>query len=979
MSITDQIRKQLEQPDALTMESIEPLAEAYGMETQQANSRLAECIQLLRKGLRSEAIQRAAMKPNVLDWCARLDFPEIDDWFEILKFYGISVPPLLDRVAAQQLQEAIVDEQPLEELLRQHRRLAIGKAPLSWRLKVLRRLAQIDSVNSVWREDQEQWETIRLKQIPTELNRAIDAESLTDVQDLATELSRSAWLVTPSKELCKQAEGAANALIYKHQVLRLKRIVDKLHAAYSEGDEAGAEKHFKSYSAHVGQMVSPPSQELTQRAEPAIEWLTESIQAREKVQLFELNSAALESLLQGNASLVDLERAYYDVASLQMGIDPILEQRYETKVAQLKQQARRRLQMNLFGIAAGAVSLLIVFGVWQWNRSQRQTVSDAVAKLEGFIDAEDFAAAEGVVKQLTEDDSAVIKAPEVIALIESMKSLQAAEEQRRQRVEELISDAEEDDPSAIDANKLVLAEKEAKTPDEVIRVKRVRASLESYDRSVREIQSVAVKNAVTSFESQLLTIEQLPHDEIKDSAIDSIVIDLNKLSTEFPKALGTEAVVRPATDRAASIKKRVREQREEIALRQRSMRGLREAISLGDFTSELKKYADQLPGDKLAKQFADALTEQGLWKSIDNWNEWCVDTISAAQGGLTSEEIRKAHDTLASLNQNLTGTPGSAIVVDLEQLAAASEARATALKGLLDQFAPSGNQDSASQFAQLVTLIAPGKNGKRFFIEHESRARNAQAISKLTKYSKITLPIIANDSLQSEEIEFNGVVTIYEEPRATVRKLGDHFQRKEILGDWDTQMIVAIAQITEDKNLDCLLKESLLEVVVKAAGEGSKYLSESLSPVEKLLSATQEKRNLWFTQAEVNNQLSPEIRASLTVGVQKARASQAAFLSRLASVTKMKFTWVGAMLRDNSDKLESWLAKPDCPDGQLFTVLPSDGAKRVGQIVKVGMVRNKQASLTAPPEKLLAGRPLYWQATPVVPASTSTAPAAKKN
>ncbi len=50
MSITDRIRKQLDQPDALTMEAIEPLAEAYGQETQQANARLSECIQLLRKG-----------------------------------------------------------------------------------------------------------------------------------------------------------------------------------------------------------------------------------------------------------------------------------------------------------------------------------------------------------------------------------------------------------------------------------------------------------------------------------------------------------------------------------------------------------------------------------------------------------------------------------------------------------------------------------------------------------------------------------------------------------------------------------------------------------------------------------------------------------------------------------------------------------------------------------------------------------------
>ena len=191
MTISDQIRKQLEQPDGLTVEALEPLANAYGQETAQVNARLAECTHLLRKGLRSEAIQRAFMKPNLLDWSASLDFSEFDDWLSILQFYGIAVPTLLNRDAAQELQEAIVEEQPLEELLRQHRRLAIAKAPLAWRLKVLRRLGEVDSANIVWREDQEQWETIRLKQIPSELKAAVDAKLLVAVQSICEELNES--------------------------------------------------------------------------------------------------------------------------------------------------------------------------------------------------------------------------------------------------------------------------------------------------------------------------------------------------------------------------------------------------------------------------------------------------------------------------------------------------------------------------------------------------------------------------------------------------------------------------------------------------------------------------------------------------------------------------------------------------------------------------------------------------------------------
>ena len=100
MTITDRIRRQLEQPDGLTHEALEPLAVEYAQAAAEVNQRLSECVALLRKGLRSEAIQRAAMKPDVLDLSADLDFEELQEWIEILQFYGISAPPLLDRDAA---------------------------------------------------------------------------------------------------------------------------------------------------------------------------------------------------------------------------------------------------------------------------------------------------------------------------------------------------------------------------------------------------------------------------------------------------------------------------------------------------------------------------------------------------------------------------------------------------------------------------------------------------------------------------------------------------------------------------------------------------------------------------------------------------------------------------------------------------------------------------------------------------------------
>ncbi len=71
-SVVDRIREQMDRQDGVAGEDMEPLARAYGLEVGQANDRLNVCVNLLRKGLRSEAIQQANMRPTssngALDW-----------------------------------------------------------------------------------------------------------------------------------------------------------------------------------------------------------------------------------------------------------------------------------------------------------------------------------------------------------------------------------------------------------------------------------------------------------------------------------------------------------------------------------------------------------------------------------------------------------------------------------------------------------------------------------------------------------------------------------------------------------------------------------------------------------------------------------------------------------------------------------------------------------------------------------------------
>ena len=60
----DKIRRALEKKFGISEEEMRPLAVTYGDEVDQVNQRLDEAVDLLRKGLRSEAIQSVNRVPQ---------------------------------------------------------------------------------------------------------------------------------------------------------------------------------------------------------------------------------------------------------------------------------------------------------------------------------------------------------------------------------------------------------------------------------------------------------------------------------------------------------------------------------------------------------------------------------------------------------------------------------------------------------------------------------------------------------------------------------------------------------------------------------------------------------------------------------------------------------------------------------------------------------------------------------------------------
>ncbi len=151
--VVDEIRAFLQGTDQTLTDGLKELASLYGDACREVNQRLRRCEEYLKKGLRGEAIHYAEAEPVLLDVVAVLDFPERSDFHETLIFYALPEPPQLLLKIAKDLNQAYAEEQPLEELLPRHRRLALLRAPVLERLQVLRQIAELDQDNPLWGED----------------------------------------------------------------------------------------------------------------------------------------------------------------------------------------------------------------------------------------------------------------------------------------------------------------------------------------------------------------------------------------------------------------------------------------------------------------------------------------------------------------------------------------------------------------------------------------------------------------------------------------------------------------------------------------------------------------------------------------------------------------------------------------------------------------------------------------------------------
>ncbi len=130
-----------------------------------AQKRLDQCVGLLARGLRTEAIYAAEAAPNLIDLIGKLDFPDAVAWREYVARIPLPVPPPFDVNALQTLDAEWGRHADVEPLVARYRTLCVRRAPVADRITVLRQVRSADGGNPNWGKDLAALETVRFKEI----------------------------------------------------------------------------------------------------------------------------------------------------------------------------------------------------------------------------------------------------------------------------------------------------------------------------------------------------------------------------------------------------------------------------------------------------------------------------------------------------------------------------------------------------------------------------------------------------------------------------------------------------------------------------------------------------------------------------------------------------------------------------------------------------------------------------------------------
>lgn len=946
-------------------------AALYAEACAEVNERMRRIGALLDRGLRSEAIQLAEEEPHILDVYQLLDFPEYAAWESLLDEWGMALPPPLDSDTAERIDLAYAAQQPVEALLKRHRLLALGRAPLAARIKVLRSLIDAEQDAASWEADLLELEQTRLKQVEGEARSAAKRDDVEALMALVAELGSKGWRASVPSGLSGSVEALRRQAAARHARRELDALDPALNEAHMAFDVENGVKLEKQWRAAVAIAELADDDPILDRVQPALDWVRQSVDQRQRLQDRDMAVIALEQALDDNATVETLTKLYLDAEVYDEPIPDVVRRRYEDRLAAEEVSSKRKHRLILASVFAAVVLLGGAAAYVLVEQLQHRRIVNAIESLKSLNDTANYN--EAVVKY----QSFVDESPEIAEVAEVQAqhafALEALGKEKTRYDSFVIAMETAEAWSAgdvLDTVALDSARSLARTPEEKRRLRAFEDRLESYWSRIAAAQTTEVINAFKECRVEFTAVRETKITD--EGACAELIARLNKIQHDVQLAVDKHPrAAAKVLAQAAPLTKEIGARIASIALSQKRILAAKEVTGkVGDLASFRKALNEYYLTRESAPGAAEAgvLVESDLWEGLLEWDAFLHRSFQG-QHNLTPQEARRV---IAEGDELIKDFPSLPYREGFEQLRAY-------LLSVSNRHPEGGDRllaDLEKKFRAdpLVIKLFMVRNGEDYYYCREA-------------------PVEANGLIKIKHI----VDLQFNEKEVTLKLAADHdvgrapqsifaeqalprLRRVPQMG-WEPAFVPMIEALIERPRMDPVVKALLLQAMLEPAMEGSTILHEAYKETFAEVQAAGVGGAIWVdpedpvlrqdrTNAEIAfnglKRVTPERRGKL---IKAAR--------ELMQAPSIRHEWVGWLHASPGGDWVVLTEKQRHRPGDLVVLLTRT-SDPLAEIVKIGQWGSGDPQLRRPPQAALVdGRAVFLRQD--LSAPTSQAQAARRS
>lgn len=856
--IVGEIQAFLMASDQSNNDRLPELARDYKDGCEEVNQRLVRCSQLLRQGLRSEALHLAEAQPALLTALQTLDFPDRAAWLDVVGIYQLASPPDLEHGVSEHLSSAYTEHDPHRNLLRKHRRLALARAPLRERLAVVRELARVDSTNPIWDDDCRSYEMVRFKQLQSETIDAAKRNDLTAIEAMEGELLNESWAIRPPNSLLQWVKKAANALRQDASRRALPAIEARLNDAFSALDIASARQARAQWieTAEAAQLSS--ENPMRERVEPALMWIDNEDEKSARWTTYEQAVATMERALDDPGVAADaLERLDAALTRAEGALlDPpgheSLSRRYRACVANLNSAKIVRLQV-IIGSGVAAVILLVgvswmIYGAYARGADHRA----AAESLDTAIATGQIEAVDTVLAGLTTRPD-LLKSVEIVGRMPTVEALRVTESARNRDLIACLIEAENDAPTGKEHPKIEAARKLSRTDADRLSIAIVVQRIVRRDLTLATQTDLKLQPLLDIITKELDAIEADAKIEARlGPELTARLADTAKrlMSTpDFgPPSEGGRKRVEVLQNRLTAVITAI----DKMGSRTRFINQLTTAVQRlpetpEAYTSAALQLAATFQGDVREADVKKVLgpDERSVWEPALAWSRqsraWAAETTS-----LGPETLRRRIEFCRAFLRQYPRSPDSAIV--------------TIYTAYLEPLALRDSGDESLRTRLVKTLMNPSID-PLYLVYYRPNLNNPSVVQRYYfaertlgdgTISGVEHRVASDGSTRRKTLSGNMTFGRRElSPQSKwAKRIKTSLISEDLLTDWDLLFIEWARLAAVDPEMDPICKVVVLRLILDIAAEGSLALREVLAPTRRALKAADDLAKLQWLDPE---------------------------------------------------------------------------------------------------------------------------------